>query len=235
MFYLACSRYLFIRSRGRWNLAITKTRLLILGVYIFGVIVSVPNYMVTKLEPTFVPQHNTTVYRIESLKIYLGNSTIMNAVNVWLFVLVGKLLPLCLICVFGCLLLKTIRYSVQLTESLKLTSCSRRMRAHKRTTIMLLAIMAMFILSELPAAILVLISIFVKNFFMEYYLLFADTLDILSLTNNAINFIMYCIMSRQFRDSLCETLPFCSNFAAPSGYKSAPTTNGKQPSGVTHL
>lgn len=207
---------------------------MIVGVYLFGVLVSLPNYMVTGLEPQHVPQHNTTVYRIRSLKIYLGNSTVMNAVNVWLFVLVGKLFPLCLICVFGCLLLKTIRYSAQLTETLKLTSCSRRMRAHKRTTVMLLAIMAMFIISELPAAILVLISIFVEDFFMEYYMLFADTLDIISLINNAINFIMYCIMSRQFRDSLCETLPFCS-VTVPTGYQSAPTTNGRQQSVATHL
>jgi len=226
---------LFIRSRGRWNLSIARTRLLVVGVYTFVVIVTLPNYMVTKLEPIFIPQYNTTVYRIKSLKIYLGDSTVMNAVNVWLYVLVGKLLPLCLICVFGCLLLKTIRHSVQLTESLKMTTCSRRMRAHKRTTIMLLAIMAMFIISELPSAILVLISIFKENFFIDYYLLFADTLDILSLINNAFNFIMYCIMSRQFRDSLCETLPFCTGVSVPTGYKSAPTTNGRQPSGVTQL
>lgn len=135
----------------------------------------------------------------------------MNAINVWLFIIVGKLLPCILICVFGCLLLRTLRQSQQLTESLKLTSTSRRMRAHKRTTVMLLAIMTMFMISELPSAVLVLISVFRDGFFMDYYMLFADTLDILSLINNAINFIMYCIMSRQFRDCLCDTLPMCNN------------------------
>lgn len=226
---------MFIRSRGQSNLSVPKTRVIILGVYLFGVVVSLPNYMVTQLEPHPLPELNTTVYRIRSIQIYLGTSTTMNAINVWIYVLLCKLVPLVLICGFGCLLLKTIRYSVQLTESLKLTSCSRRMRAHKRTTIMLLAIMAMFIISQLPAAILVLISVFVESFFMDYYLLFADTLDIISLLNNAINFVMYCIMSRQFRDSLCETLPFCANIGVPTGYKSAPTTNGRQPSAVTQL
>jgi hypothetical protein len=205
-------------------MSVTRTRAAIVGVYMASIIVSVPNYVVTDVIPVPVPSHNATIYRIKNLQIYLKNSTTMNAINVWLFILVGKVLPCVLICVFGFFLLKTLRESQQLSESLKLTATSRRMRAHKRTTVMLLAIITMFIISELPAAILVLISVFKEKFFMDYYMLFADTLDILSLTNNAINFIMYCIMSRQFRDCLCENLPVCST--TYSKYHSAKTSEG---------
>jgi len=231
-----CSyRYLFIRSRGRWNLSMSRTKFVIVGVYIAGIVVFIPNYTLTKLEPIFYQEMNITVYRIKSLEIYLRNSSTMNAVNVWIFILIGKLIPCILICILGFLLLKTIRRSVQLTESLKLTACSRRMRAHRRTTILLLAIMTMFVISELPCAILVLISVFVERFFHDYYPLFADTLDIISLVNNAINFVMFCSMSKQFRDSLCETLPFCQNINVPNGYQSAPTTTNVKASAVTQL
>lgn len=215
---------MFIRSRGRWNLDITKTRIAITSVFFGSIISTIPNYVVTDVEPVYLHAHNATVYRIKNLQIYLKNSTTMNAINVWLYIIVGKLLPCILICVFGCLLLRTLSQSKQLSESLKLTSTSRRMRAHKRTTLMLLAIMTMFIISELPAAILVLVSVFVERFFMDYYMLFADTLDILSLINNAINFVMYCIMSRQFRDCLCETFPICK---ATIKYQPASTTHIK--------
>ncbi|XP_052224817.1 G-protein coupled receptor dmsr-1-like [Dreissena polymorpha] len=232
---MSAVRYLFIRSRGRLNLSIPKTQLAICGVYVAVIMVLIPNYSLSGLEPSFVPAHNTTVYKIKSLQIYLKNSTTMNAINVWLFVLVGKFIPCVLICVLGCMLLKTIQQSVQLTESLKLTSCSRRMRAHRRTTIMLLAIMALFIISSFPVAILMLISVFVDGFFMDYYMLFADTLDILSLINNAINFVMYCSMSRQFRDSLCETLPLCKLDSGKGVYQSTATTTNVRASAVTHL
>ncbi|XP_045163841.1 G-protein coupled receptor dmsr-1-like [Mercenaria mercenaria] len=228
---MSAIRYFFIRSRGRWNISVSRTRAAIVAVYVASIIVCIPNYVVTDVLPVYLPTHNATVYRIKNLQIYLKNSTTMNAINVWLFILVGKAMPCVLICVFGCFLLKTLRQSQQLSESLKLTATSRRMRAHKRTTVMLLAIITMFIISELPSAILVLISVFQEGFFMDYYMLFADTLDMLSLTNNAINFIMYCIMSRQFRDCLCENLPLCH--ATYSQYKSARTSEGNTRAGNT--
>jgi len=200
---LSCDfRYKFIRSRGSWKFSIYRTQLVIVAVFAVCVIMFIPNYMLAGLETEFVPSLNATVYRIKSLKIYLGYSTTMNTINVWLFILVGKLVPCSLMCIIGCLLLRSIRESAHLGVSLSLSSYSKRMKAHRRTTIMLLAIMMMFLISELPAALLVLVSVFVKDFFRDYYMLFADTLDIVSLANNAINFVMFCIMSKQFRDIL---------------------------------
>ena len=151
--------------------------------------------------------NNATIYKLENLQIYLKNSTTVNTINVWLFILIGKILPCLFMCLFGGLLLQTLGESKKLSKSLKQTSCSQRMRAHKRTTTMLLAIVLMFLLAELPSGVLVFVSAYVEGFFMDYYLLFADTIDILSLINNSVNFIMYCSMSRQFRECLYETVP----------------------------
>ena len=211
MQYCICFRYVFIRTRGKRNLTINTTVILIVLVYILSIVVFIPNYIVTEVEPVYQPAYNTTIYRMKNLVIYFKNSSAINTVNVWSFILIGKVLPCFLISLFGGLLLRTLGDSKRLSESLKQTQCSQRMRAHKRTTVMLLVIIVMFIVAELPSGILVLVSAFVDGFFMDYYLLFADTLEIVSLINNAVNFIMYCSMSRQFRECLTESFPGCAS------------------------
>ena len=208
---MSVMRYIFIKSRGnsKWNLDSSKTCILVVSVYCLSVLIFIPNYIVTETEPVFAPEFNVTIYKIKTLELHFENTSTANAINVWTFIVIGKLVPCCCISLFGGLLLRTLKESKKLSESLKQTTCSQRMKAHKRTTLMLLTIILMFLIAELPNAVLVFVCVFVKDFFNDYYLLFADTLDILSLINNAVNFIMYCSMSRQFRECLCETLPHC--------------------------
>ena len=234
---MSAMRYVFIRSRGnsRWNLDIAHTCILVVVVYSLSVLIFIPNYIVTETEPVFLPQFNATVYKIKNLEIYVENTSTMNALNVWTFIIVGKLLPCCLISLFGGLLLRSLRESKKLSESLKQTTCSQRMKAHKRTTLMLCTIILMFLIAELPSAVLVFVCVFVEGFFMDYYLLFADTLDILSLINNAVNFIMYCSMSRQFRECLCETLPHCKKVDSRGTYQPAPSPRPSPRTALTHL
>ncbi|KAL3862218.1 hypothetical protein ACJMK2_008204 [Sinanodonta woodiana] len=219
---MAIVRYIFIRSKGnsRWNLDIYKACILVAVVYLLSVVVFIPNYMTTEVQPSFHEASNTTIYRIKNLEIYLKNTSILNAVNVWIFITVGKIVPCCLITIFGGLLLRTLQESRKLAENLKGSSFTERIQQHKRTTSMLLAIIAMFILAELPSGILAVVSVFVEDFFMSYYLLVADTLDIVSLLNNAVNFVMYCSMSRQFRECLCEMiLNMCNKKARTRDYR----------------
>jgi len=70
---------------------------------------------------------------------------------------------------------------------------------------MLLAVVGLFLLTELPQGVLTLCSIFVANFFRDVYWPLGDLLDIAALLNNAINFVLYCTMSRQFRETFVET------------------------------
>jgi hypothetical protein len=69
-----------------------------------------------------------------------------------------------------------------------------------RTTKMLVAVLILFLITELPQGILGLLSIILgKCFFRTCYHLFGEFMDILALLNGSINFILYCSMSRQFR------------------------------------
>jgi len=81
---------------------------------------------------------------------------------------------------------------------------SDRAREHNRTTAMLLAVVGLFQLTELPQGVLTLCSIFIPNFFYDVYWPLGDLLDIAALLNNSINFVLYCTMSRQFRETFVE-------------------------------
>lgn len=73
-------------------------------------------------------------------------------------------------------------------------------QAHDRTTRLLLAVLLIFLLTELPGGILIVLSVFLgETFFQTVYSPLGELLDILALINSAINFILYCTMSRQFR------------------------------------
>jgi len=82
---------------------------------------------------------------------------------------------------------------------------SERAREHNRTTAMLLAVVGLFQLTELPQGVLTLCSIFIPNFFADVYWPLGDVLDIAALLNNSINFVLYCTMSRQFRETFVDT------------------------------
>ena len=82
---------------------------------------------------------------------------------------------------------------------------SERAREHNRTTAMLLAVVGLFQLTEFPQGVLTLCSIFIPNFFQDVYWPLGDVLDIAALLNNSINFVLYCTMSRQFRETFVET------------------------------
>lgn len=73
---------------------------------------------------------------------------------------------------------------------------------HDRTTRMLLAVLVLFLLTEFPQGILALLSgILGDAFFTNCYRHLGELTDILALINGAINFILYCVMSRQFRQT----------------------------------
>ncbi|KAK3915628.1 Sex peptide receptor [Frankliniella fusca] len=71
-----------------------------------------------------------------------------------------------------------------------------------RTTKMLLAVLLLFLITEAPQGLLGLLSVLLGGkFFRECYVKLGDVMDILALINSAINFMVYCCMSRQFRNT----------------------------------
>ena len=78
-----------------------------------------------------------------------------------------------------------------------------------RTTRMLLAILLLFLITEFPSGLIALLSgILGEEFHMNIYHSLGELMDLLALINSAVNFILYCTMSRQFRKTFTKL--FCT-------------------------
>lgn len=87
---------------------------------------------------------------------------------------------------------------------IKKDECPRRVsksdKRTDRTTRMLVAVLLLFLITEIPQGILGLLSAALGDcFFRNCYHKFGEMMDICALLNGSINFILYCSMSRQFR------------------------------------
>lgn len=80
------------------------------------------------------------------------------------------------------------------------TSRGSKSRRTDRTSKMLMAVLLLFLLTEFPQGIMhFLTGWYGPSFFKCYYNTWAEVWDMLALINSAINFILYCFMSKQFR------------------------------------
>ncbi|QQP36286.1 Uncharacterized protein FKW44_021336, partial [Caligus rogercresseyi] len=75
-------------------------------------------------------------------------------------------------------------------------------------------------------------AIYGDKFFKDCYRPLGDVMDAMALINSAINFILYCFMSKQFRKTFVETFG-CrgdSEEAKPPGQKFPVDEDGPHPS-----
>lgn len=87
---------------------------------------------------------------------------------------------------------------------------STKAKENLRTTLMLVIVCVLFLITEFPQSILLFLSIVIKDFYNEVYMPLGDIMDIFALINNSINFVLYCIMSRAFRNTFYSIVsPFC--------------------------
>ncbi|CAH8677975.1 unnamed protein product [Schistosoma haematobium] len=81
-------------------------------------------------------------------------------------------------------------------------------RSANQTTYMLLTIILLYIFTYLPQSALLILNNFQGGCFSAMvYERLGDFLDFLTLINNGLNFILYCVMSRQFRYTFLQL--FC--------------------------
>ncbi|GMT12228.1 hypothetical protein PFISCL1PPCAC_3525, partial [Pristionchus fissidentatus] len=95
--------------------------------------------------------------------------------------------------------------TLQRGPSLRATTTTSRGERTDRTTHMLLAIVAVLLITEMPQGIMAVLSgVFSEEFRIHVYNSLGDLLDLLSLCGACTSFIIYCIMSGQFRHEFCR-------------------------------
>lgn len=139
-------------------------------------------------------------------------------INFWVHGVIIKLLPCSILTVISLWLIGALYSANQHQKNLRnYSACpaaekmvKRQHKADKRTdrtTKMLLAVLLLFLVTELPQGIMGLMSgLLGPCFFKRCYNLFGEIMDMLALVNGAINFILYCSMSRQFRQTFRQLL-----------------------------
>ncbi|XP_033763114.1 sex peptide receptor-like [Pecten maximus] len=204
---LAIVRFLHIRSPTKANAArlkrINQSNVMILIAYIASAVILIPNYMSNELLQDTLPEENETIYVLRDLKLGKNDTEILVLVNVWMYAFTAKLIPCLLMSIFGSLLIYNIHVKLkQRRKVLQISGASSlRLSEHSRTTKMLVAVIVLFLVTELPQGVLIVCSACVENFFDTVYIPLGDVMDIVALVNNAVNFILYCSMSTKFRET----------------------------------
>ncbi|XP_050534199.1 G-protein coupled receptor dmsr-1-like [Daktulosphaira vitifoliae] len=148
------------------------------------------------------PLRNVTLYFVNVSD--LAATTCLSDIVFWVYSVVIKIIPCIALTVLSLRLICALLEAKQ--RRAKLTASSRKSadkeRQTDRTTRMLLAVLFLFLITEFPQGILGLLTLLLgKKFFQDCYQNMGDVMDMLALVNSAINFILYCVMSRQFRNT----------------------------------
>ncbi|KAJ0174065.1 hypothetical protein K1T71_010211 [Dendrolimus kikuchii] len=207
---LAIWRYLAIKYSDRNHILCTERRCstAIISSFLLPPILCIPTYMVFDIHTAIVlePTGPMILYHVDS-----DEEGQLYQINFWVHAVLIKLLPCCILTVISLWLIREVYSANQHQKKIRIyNACppnnkaiKRQCKADKRTnrtTKMLVAVLLLFLVTELPQGILGLLSgLLGRCFFKRCYDLFGELMDALALLNGAINFILYCSMSRQFR------------------------------------
>ncbi|CAK9813741.1 G-protein coupled receptor dmsr-1 [Anthophora quadrimaculata] len=211
---LAVWRYIAIRfpQHNTWCTA-ARCKTALWSSVLAPCVACAPSYPVFGIRKQTLNENGTTeiAYIVDS-----QHKDFFYQLNFWVLGVVVKLLPCVILTVISCWLIKALYRAKGRKQALKnYNQCksttsmgnglvprrsSKSEKRADRTTKMLVAVLLLFLVTEIPQGVLGLLSgVLGDCFFRNCYHNFGEVMDILALLNGAINFILYCSMSRQFR------------------------------------
>lgn len=222
---LAVFRYIFVcqHTRAADLCSMDRAKLTVTVVVVATVVSCVPNYFLYDVRDygREILNRNESCYWIMPSAIADANPEFQQFVR-WLYGVVIKILPCVLMAFLSTLLIVAMQKAKQrrarlLNKVSRIVDHDHQSSEHNRTTYMLVGVVFCFIITEIPQGILAWISAVNTDFWSGVYVHLGDLMDILVLVNSAVNFILYCIMSQQFRNTFkslfvcCNDLPFDVN------------------------
>ncbi|CAG5120406.1 unnamed protein product [Candidula unifasciata] len=221
---LAVFRYVFIRypRRGAKLCSIHRAKLTVFIVCLVVTLVCIPNSVSYTLKSEDAGMNRTSWFI--GVRDDTPGYEFLKTFNLWIQAILVKLLPCFLLAILSLLLIKqmkdaeTRRKKLMNKSNSKAEDDSRRQRKTNRTTRMLVVVVVLFVLTETPQGILQLMGGINPNFFTSIYQPLGDLMDTLTLFNNGINFVLYCTMSKHFRDTFIKI--FVSDIVKATGMRS---------------
>ncbi|XP_076055339.1 G-protein coupled receptor dmsr-1-like [Oratosquilla oratoria] len=208
---LAVWRYIAI-CKPHLNLVLCtlpRAKIVVVAAYVASPLLSIPNAFMYTINHVKEKSSNTTLYYVDFSEQAKARGGLLHTITFWCYSVVIKLLPCLLLSVLIFHIIRAMYVAKRRKETLiNLSSPSlenerkipRVEKLTEKTTRMLLTVLLMFLATELPQGILALLSgIYGRTFFRKCYLHWGEVMDLLALINSAANFILYYILSHQFR------------------------------------
>lgn len=136
--------------------------------------------------------------------------------NIWMIGILFKIIPCILLIFLSFGLVSKIRdaekhrrklTSVPSNASTDSKPLKKKNGTPDRTTLMLVVILLVFLITEFPQGIIsILCAIFTTDVHKYLYFYIGDVLDLLSLVNSSVNFVLYCVMSSRYRQTFWEVI-----------------------------
>ncbi|KAK8785274.1 G-protein coupled receptor dmsr-1-like [Amblyomma americanum] len=203
---LAVWRFLavsFPASSKEWC-SMQRARWAVVSVYVSCALCCLPLYLSLTVHQIGTPQEPD--YIVNFTNITLANDAFLRNLDFWTYSVLMKLVPCVALTGLSLGLLRVLYKAKARERRLRKGDCGHTGHGgnsegdRERTTRMLLAVLLLFLVTELPSGILALLSgILGQDFLNHVYNKLGAVMDILALVNSAVNFILYCSMSRQFR------------------------------------
>ena len=202
---LAVFRYIFVcRSTVAFrHTSIRRAKVAVIIVVVATVLICLPNYFsykVTKLSEVNEGMQGYWVFHSDFLQKHIVYKVMM----MWVFGAVMKIVPCIFVTLLSSLIIikmkRGVRWRHRVLNQTQIISHDVN-REHNRTTYMLLSVVILFIITELPQGVMALIAGVNDSFFNNVYFNLGYLMNLLVLINSAVNFILYCGMSRKFRDT----------------------------------
>ncbi|XP_042243093.1 G-protein coupled receptor dmsr-1-like [Homarus americanus] len=208
---LAVWRYIAI-CKPHLNLflcTLPRARLAVCIAYVVSPILSVPNYLMYSIHQRTDKHTNTSLYHVDFSDRARASNGLLQSVHFWFYSVLIKILPCLLLTFFIYHIIRAMYTAKRRKENLiKMGTPSmeterklpRMEKMTEKTTRMLLTVLLLFLATELPQGILAFLSgVYGHSFFRQCYLHWGEVMDLLALINGAVNFLLYYIMSHQFR------------------------------------
>ena len=224
--YLSVAHPLYARNRCTLDRALLATVI----AYVCSPVLCLPHYLTFTIQEKLVEApslsaanatESVTLYFLGTSELAKAHNGLLENVNFWTYSVLVKIIPCIALTILSLQLIRALMEARKRRDKLKHRSMAPSSGAGNnlqvaltnakgpegerhtdRTTRMLLAVLILFLITEFPQGILALLSgILGDNFFRNCYGHLGEVMDILALINGAINFILYCAMSRQFRQT----------------------------------
>ena len=200
--FMATSRYLAICHpfRARYLICMKGTKISIAVIFITCVSANIPRFFHYKIK--VIPLSNSTLYSYEATT--LDSSTLY----MWVYFIIGLILPLIMLGFCNIRLVKALRESIKIRQQLRVRAA--HVESNYRITTILVVIVIMYILLVPPNEILGFIRKLSPDKTAIHMFAVATLItNILQIINFAFNFVLYALLNVHFRQTLRDIICVC--------------------------